>query len=384
MSVVSSQGFVNFAQPVIDKHDLERISQGLQPASYSYDFNQKRELLTPALGVGVGNSFSLNNNYHQSYVDDFDSLDSSNFLDLTIGHLTYSKTNAYVALHNFADSVLKNWYRPAGDWVCSDYDFVAKIQPLKAGGYEVVLIPVDMERLGNRISSDDRPRGKRVESDAVKNENDLITSCQRSKKKMRLLVKSMGCDRLLTLTKREAADTQYWTKEDWAAAWDKFRRLCAKAGVDLLYVAVLEPHKKGNFHLHAAVNGYLPINTLRGIWLACCGNGVKGSGNVDVKYRQDLSEDKRRSGVAKYISKYISKLIDSVDFNKKRYWASRHTLEAVKRVILKACDFNSAFLELAALLGLDVDVLRDEAFLFPDGSGCWFSFEPELAKEVPF
>lgn len=314
--------------------------------------------------------------------DDLNDFEGGLSLDLNYGHLTVD--HGYVPLNEFNFCELKNWYQPADGYASSDCDYVARIQPFKNGGYETTLKVMDMQSMGRLLGSPPPTKGKKREKhDNVKQE-DRLSSAKRAKKKARQLIKSMGCDRLMTLTRREIDPDFFWTDDDWQKAWDKFCRLLKKAGIDLAYVATLEKHKKGNLHLHAAINAKVPINTIRGIWWAICGG--KGMGNVDISFKQGMSEYQRRSGVAKYVSKYIVKQMENFDFNKKRYWASRHTLEAVQRIILKSKDLGSALVELVEILGLDLAAVQESIFTFDAnlGKGAWFDYDSKMQKEVPF
>lgn len=328
-------------------------------------------------------------------------------LDLTMGHLSTSALftgNCDDIRNNFAfdDSVpfvaryqplrrattgqvLPNWYVR----VDADYQpmpLVAKIQKFRAGGYEVSLFPLDMEKIGRSMDCV-RVLGKRLKPEQ-QNENDVIRSQQRAKRQVRLKIKSMGCDRLLTLTKRESSPVLFWTSDDWAVAWKKFIRLCAKAGISLEYVAVLETHEKGNYHLHAAICGKANIKIIRQFWWVCCGG--RGQGNVDISFKQGISDYKRRAGVARYVSKYITKQNSNVAFNKKRYWSSRHELIAPIRYVLPiaggAGSAEAGLIELAELLGLsECELLYSRrVYKFYNFSGAWFSYDDDLAKPPPF
>ncbi len=308
-------------------------------------------------------------------------LDGGFLLDLTNGHLT-NVDNRYIALNDFAFSELRNWHCPADGYVATEADVVVSIQEFESGGYEATAKHVDMLAFGARMSNKGVKKGKR-EPHGEMNENDKIRSTQRAKKKARQQIKNKGCDRLLTFTKRESDASKFWSKDDWLKAWTEFLRLCRLAGIELVYVAVLEPHKKGNFHLHAAVKGYVKINTVRSIW--CAVNGGRGTANIDVKFYQNKTPTERLAGVAKYVSKYITKQLDDSRFNRKRYWVSREDgteLTPVKRLILNAQNMADALVELASVLCLELDVLKEKVFNF--GGGFWFNYEPEMAKEVPF
>lgn len=274
----------------------------------------------------------------------------------------------------------RNWFMRSSGYQFKDYHYVAKIQGFKAGGYEVTISRLELARVAACMDAV-RTTGKRVEGE--RDEANVISSMNRSKKRVRHLIKSMGCDRLLTLTKRENNPDDFWTVKDWAAAWDRFNRLCKKMGVSLDYVAVLERHKKGNFHLHAAIVGHISVKHIRKIWLVCCGGG-KGSGNVDIAYKKGVSDFQRRAGLAKYVSKYITKQMGFTEFNKKRYWSSKHKLPPVRRYILNADDLSAALFEFAAFWCLNPLVLFSTVFRFKLDTGAWFSYDDKLAAPPPF
>ena len=276
----------------------------------------------------------------------------------------------------------RGWFAPGG--VCpakdSGFHYVAKVQRFESGGYEVTFLRLDLPRIAALM---DIPRlsGRRVQGE--QDETNIASSVNRSKRRIRHLIKSMGCDRLLTLTKRESDPQAFWSEQDWKAAWDRFNRACKKMGVALVYVAVLERHKKGNYHLHAAIAGRISVKHIRKIWLACCGGG-KGAGNVDISMKQGLTDHKRRAGLAKYVSKYVSKQLGQTGFNKKRYWSSRHKLPDAVRYVLSADDAKAALVEFAGLFALDAKALLGSAFFFKSGLCAWFAFDDVLSAPPPF
>lgn len=303
-------------------------------------------------------------------------------LDLIYGHLT-DKPQFVPVQRAAGQSVFKNWFRPAGEWSPDVSNFVVSIQTFHAGGYEVVCTPLDLEQLARRADAD-RHHGERTKPEEQDPES-VERSRRRAKKKVRHLIKSMGCDRLFTLTRRESNPADYWSREDWLKAWAHFVKSCSRAGVDLAYVAVLELHKKGNFHLHVALVGKIPINIVRRIWWAITGG--RGQGNVDVKYKPHLSDYDRRAGLAKYVSKYLTKGFEETEaFNKKRYFASRHTLPELRRLILSAQSWGEAAAELSRHFGLDLLQLVNsrQFFKFPGKDGFWFNFTEEILAPCPF
>lgn len=330
----------------------------------------------------------------------------SHSLDLTNGHLRTSLMieGEYLSKKNdfpFDDSipfnknprfspmirgfgeVALNWFKlsplPGASGLFDSCPWVAKLQRFVAGGFEVVIVKVDLEKIA-RAMDGERKGGKREPRE--QNDNDIISSKNRAKKQLRKLIKSMGCDRLLTLTRRESELRDFWQAEDWAKAWKKFVRLCADLGVSLNYVAVLERHKKGNLHLHAAICGNVNIKTIRQLWWVCCGG--RGLGNVDISFKHNLTSYQRRAGVAKYVSKYITKQANVAAFNKKRYWASRHKLPPVERYVLNGSNVVEGLMEFVNLFGLDFKVTLQGAYQFADGAGLWFDFSEAMALPPDF
>lgn len=311
-------------------------------------------------------------------------------LDLTKEHLTdtYPKP-AYRALSRVAGEPYGKWMRPNVEgWMPSDDgNHVLSIQPFRAGGYEATLRRINLPYLARMLDAR-RRSGKREAPEDI--DPDMVAkSAARARKKVRKLVKNMGADRLFTLTRRESDPAGFWTRDQWVAAWDRFRRLSEKAGVPLLYVSVLERHKKGNFHLHAAIRGWINIKLARKIWCAICGG--RGEGNVDVDYkgmRGRLSPLDRAARIARYISKYMAKSLEgSHEFNRKSYWGSRQQLPEVRRVVMKGGTFGSCVGEALEYLGLDVlAVLQEKGglFLFPSNGGFWYAYKERHTSDPPF
>ena len=321
-------------------------------------------------------------------------------LDLIKGHLSHERFVPYqLAVPN--DIQVKNWYRPKGQheaYEHSAFQYIAKVQPLKAGGYELLCTEMSPKFLPQlRFST---PTGKRELKTAGLNEKDLASSRRRAVQKVRLLVKSMGCDRLLTLTVREITD--YLTREQLYLMWKRFVEIAKKNGFDIgEYVVVPEKHKKGNYHLHAVISGYVKVNYLRAFWLRVCANQGKAGGNIDVSYKPNLSALKRAQGCAKYVTKYISKSFTDDQFNKKRYSSSRHKLPEARKYILRSKTLMGAVVEIAEFLGLNVgnsiqkNSIMGQAYFFArnaikdlfgqtECTGFWLSYSDELAVPVPF
>lgn len=307
-------------------------------------------------------------------------------LDLFNEHLTES---VYRPAHRGVEKEPVNWFvKNQGFDSSKESHYIAKKQEFQAGGYEITLTKQSLSEIA-KLTDCSRRTGKREEGEE-RSETTLEISQKRSKRKIRYLIKSMGLDGLLTLTKRENGDDGYWTVDEWQKAFDRFRRGLIKAGYRVDYVAVLEKHKKGNYHLHAAIKGEPHVNIMRGLWYACCGG--RGMGNVDMQRRRNDPPHKRRAGVAKYVSKYITKQANLVEFNKKRYWSTRHKLPSVKRYVLNSDRLLESLVELADFLNLDMAAVYRGGFKFnlaetrrsPGGEGFWFSFDEGMLAEPPF
>jgi len=287
--------------------------------------------------------------------------------------------------------LLKNWSFPV-EWNGPGVDgfaHVLRIQEFNAGGYEATIRPLNLKRIGAAMEFGGH-RGKR-EAPEEANADSVARAAVRAKRKVRHLVKNMGATHLGTFTRRESDPAAFWTADDWGRAWDRFRRGVERVIGKFPYVAILERHKKGNFHLHVAWCGRINLNVVRPLWLACCGG--KGQGNVDAQYIKVRAGLERASRVASYISKYVSKMFEETGrFNKKRYWASKQSMAEVRRFVLRSDSLESALKETRQLLGIDWGlfsqvkhgrVVLDHFFAFPDGGGVWFNYIPELHAVGP-
>ncbi len=309
----------------------------------------------------------------------------------TLSDLPLENNTAY--LRGFpAPFERQKWYVPAES--CAepgrDLYYVAKIQAFSAGGYECTVTRQDLRaNEADYISRLLSYRPGKTREKREQNENDIISSINRAKQKCRHTIKSMGCDRLLTLTKRENDPETFWNHDDWKKAWKEFNRLAKKAGSPIDYVAVLEYHKSGAIHLHAAIRGRLNVNLIRRLWYIALGGrgderGEFAPGGVDIKFKPHITDYQRRAGLAKYVSKYLTKQSELVEFNKKRYWSSRHNLPHIVRYVLAAETISSALCELSHKLSIDASQLLDIAYVFPSEIGAWFNFDARLLAPAPF
>jgi len=286
----------------------------------------------------------------------------------------------------------EGWNVPAAGVLrgCNEFggNFVVKLQPFNAGGFELSCRSLDLEKIASAMVGRRRV-GKRDRPEVVDAEN-VQKAAQRAKRKVRHLTRNMGASHLVTFTRRETEATGYATPEQWGEYWDKLRRLIVRAKGEFPYVAVLEKHKKGNYHLHVAwveaPGQKVNLNLVRGCWWAVLGG--RGQGNVDAQYIKVRAGVERADRVAKYISKYTTKHFEEDSrFNKKRYWASRQDMAAVRRFVLNTVTVSESLSVVQKMWGLDLgDYLRkgrdgrmqyDGFFPFPDGSGFWMTYIPD-------
>jgi len=294
--------------------------------------------------------------------------------------------------------------------------YVLKVQRFQAGGFEAVCSNYDLdpflsfERVVGRsdpalssplvvpdIGSADSLKAlgfappeivismPRVDTS---NAESIAKSIARSKVRVRHLIASIGCDRLLTLTVRTSSSSEILTRDQFLAAWKRFLRLVKKAGANFEYVAVLEKHKSGQLHLHAAIKGKCNIKLIRKCWHLALGSRSDGltPGNVDVKFRVDLTPSQRVRGMAKYLSKYLTKQSDNVEFNDKRYFSSRHKLLPVERIVFDGDSVLEVIAKFANFFGLSLNSLLNNkgVFIFDDDRGFWYFHDDRNLLPVPF
>jgi hypothetical protein len=306
-------------------------------------------------------------------------------LDLIEEHLTDSLFHAGFRVGEHSGKLLRQWNFPV-EWVGPPPDgnsFVLKIQPFAQGGYEATVRSVNLRRIGEAMEGL-RPVGKREAPEELSVESNMKASA-RATRRVRHLCRNMMATHLLTLTRRESEPSEFWTPEQWADAWDRLRRLLVRVLGQFPYVAILEQHQKGNYHLHVAWVGKINVQLVRKMWLSIVG---AGGGNIDAKQIKVPPGHDRSSRIARYISKYVSKSFqDDPRFNKKRYWASKQSLEEARRYVLRALTLDDAMQEIKRLLGLDYgkflvwknnEAKAQNMFMFPDGSGAWINYLPDI------
>lgn len=107
-----------------------------------------------------------------------------------------------------------------------------KLQPFKAGGFEVSCRSLDLEKIAGAMEGR-RRFGVRAKPDEVDHMN-VQKAASRAKRRVRYLTKNMGASHLVTFTRRENEQGGFWSPDDWAKAWDKFRRTLERYRPDFL------------------------------------------------------------------------------------------------------------------------------------------------------
>lgn len=211
-----------------------------------------------------------------------------------------------------------------------DYQWRLKIQPFTQGGFEAKAVLVNRNHL-NRLINANHERSKRPvpkDRNAADIQRDREKAAYRAARKVRHFSIEIRADRLLTLTSRNLL-TDY---DRVITTWKRFMRILDRANAKFEYVAVPELHANGeHYHIHAAINGFVRADLLRRCWQIALGGkgdekGTDALGNVDIKQRKGKFQDSRKRciGIARYISKYITKsYLEHHQFNRKRYWVPR-------------------------------------------------------------
>ena len=147
---------------------------------------------------------------------------------------------------------------------------------------------------------------KRKQGDSDnRSEASIERNIRRMKARVRAACRRFSPDHMITLTTRENIT-------DFNQSLEHFRSFMAKCQrQDLIsyYVAVPEKQKRGAWHWHIAVKGYVKANDLRNIWQPI--HGGKGTASVNVSYKASSSEIERVDSITAYLIKYILKSIGS-------------------------------------------------------------------------
>lgn len=125
---------------------------------------------------------------------------------------------------------------------------------------------------------------------------------------------AIWADHLVTFTYRDNVQDRSRVLED----LERLRRMLARAGNPVAYVAVLECQKRGAIHPHFAVRGFQDVRLLRRCWYKIVG---KGRGQVNVEGPRRKSSPVK---LARYLSKYVTKDFGALprEFGEHRYFCS--------------------------------------------------------------
>jgi hypothetical protein len=275
------------------------------------------------------------------------------------------------------------------------------VQEFGAGGYEATVREVDVEKAEAWAKRQaDSKVGDGVVRKRRRNVGDLTSedkarSVKRARRRVRLLCKHIGANRLLTFTSRELLGSA----EEALKAWRKFVRLYRRSSDQAWeYVAVLERHESGYYHLHVAIAGWFHLKQAHRLWQIALGGrgnerGSAALGTIDLDKRKRGNDPAHK--IAKYISKYMTKAVEGSAINKKRYWASRADLPALRRMWLSADTYNQAVAEAWKLLQVNPAACAKHGALllaeFGSAHGqfpvCWWYWSPDWGSDalaVPF
>lgn len=194
--------------------------------------------------------------------------------------------------------------------------YVARKRVFADGQCEVTVVK---ERFFVGPAQTPKTRAKRGESEnRAANDDD---AGRRAKKNVRLCCKTIGADRMVTLTYRE----NMTDRETALKHWKEFCRRLGKHKA-FHYVAVIEEQERGSLHFHVAVAGRQMYALLRSIWQSILGLGPDGEqmGQVNVRDPHKFGfGNKGAHKIASYIAKYCGKEMACRDLNQKRYFRSR-------------------------------------------------------------
>ncbi len=276
-----------------------------------------------------------------------------------------------------------------------DYQWRLKLQIFTQGGFEAKAVLVNRNQL-SRLINLNRERGKRSkpkDKDEAATKRDLEKCAYRAARRVRQLCLEIRADRLLTLTSRNLLNDY----DKLISAWKRFMRLLEAAGEKFEYIAVPELHKNGEYyHVHAAINGFSRVEILRRCWQIALGGkgderGINALGNVDIKSnrRKGQHKSKQAIGVAKYISKYITKsYIEHHQFNRKRYWAPRSIkLPETQAEWMQAETVEEAVQELYSRFdsAIMAEVVKDRSMYITEANApmIFFRYLPNEEKPLP-
>jgi hypothetical protein len=246
----------------------------------------------------------------------------------------------------------------------------AKLVRLPHGHMEVMVTrpsPESIEAMGQPVRPCDMlPKYRDEEEQAQRDLENKERACRLAKQRVRLLVKCIGADHMVTPTYREVVQDMEKLKRD----FKEFVRLVHTRYSEWVYVATFEKQRADepdwSYHMHLAVKGKQDIKWLRRCWLRAIGQpldevnawythgeklGERSKGAVNVtspnrRWSGEAGAKWRSNNLAAYMTKYISKEFDSVAKGKKKYWHSKGIDKpSISRFWLGATNFPDAIKE---------------------------------------
>jgi hypothetical protein len=202
-----------------------------------------------------------------------------------------------------------------------------------------------------------RKKAQRGFSEAREENRDRAAS--RARSEVRRAILALHPDRMLTLTYRENVTDFVRASDDFSAFMRRLRRFYPR----LRYVAVPERQKRGAWHWHIALQGWLDVNIARRAWL----DTIAGSGNVDMSLSNRWRSPNRQGSpvesmlrLASYLAKYVGKAIgeESLALNARSYRVCKGLKVPVIRIPLtssrSAAQAGAACRQIMADLGYDI------------------------------
>lgn len=145
---------------------------------------------------------------------------------------------------------------------------------------------------------------KRKKGDSeTRSEASIERNTRRMKQRVRVACRRFSPDHMITLTTRENI-TDF---NESLISFREFMAKCQRQELISYYVAVPEQQKRGAWHWHIAVSGYVKASELRAIWQAI--HGGAGTASVNVTYKANPDESERVDAITAYLTKYITKAI---------------------------------------------------------------------------
>lgn len=296
---------------------------------------------------------------------------------------------SYVAFDNVVNPPAPHGWHQAGIRNTWDDEYIARKTVFADGQME---ISVCREKKFNGSALIRKPKAKRGESE--NREANDIDAGKAAKKKVREKCKTIGADRLVTLTYRENMTEREQALKDWKEFTRRLRKCIA-----FHYVAVMELQegfKKGNLqaqegrasiHFHVAVAGRQNYHLLRSIWQSVLGTGANGQKMGQINVRNPANFGFGKDGVHKlaaYLAKYCTKSMECREIDQKRFFSSRGIVKPEviawrlhSNDMLSACEVAFA---IAAEGNLDGMVVYHNKGL----QTIWIATAPGRSRDNPF